>query len=144
MAHNNPFDDNQFVISYELLNLLQWLIDNEQETLKKMVLRANMNAQRQVDHRSDDIQQTVIDFFSLLDALLIETEQEYEVQTALQRVMIPAIDHIDTSMCDSNALALSVAKATQALENKTGENPKDVLCKELLKRWKPSKKPYAH
>ena len=32
----------------------------------------------------------------------------------------------------------------QAIENKTGENPKDVLCKELLKRWKPSKKPYAH
>lgn len=144
MAHNNPFDDNQFVISYELLNLLQWLIENEQENLKKMVIRAQSNGQRSLEHCSDDIQQTVIDFFSLLDALLIEAEEEQQVQSAFQRVMIPAINHIDTSLCDSNAVAMSVAKATQALENKTGENPKEVLCKELLKRWKPNKKPYAH
>lgn len=143
MAHNNPFDDGQFVISYELLSLLQWLIENEQETLKKMVLRATLHNNGPIQH-GEDVQQTIIDFFALLDALVAETSQEQEVQKVLQRVMIPAIDHIDTSMCDSNAVALSVAKAQLALENKTGENPKEVLCKELLKRWKPHKKPYAH
>ena len=147
-------DNNQFVVSYELLQLLQWLIDYEQESIKKLITRSLHNGlQNQLNsplrdlrnpHNIEELQQNVVDFFALFEAMMLEIVNEDEVTNVLQRTMLPAIDHIDSSMCDNNTVAVSIAKARSAMENKTGENPKDVLCKELLKRWKPSKKPYAH
>lgn len=146
------FNDEQFVVSYELLKLLQWLVVNEQESLKKLLntalgqgLKYELNNQRK--HNKEDnlyLQESIIDFFTLMETLLHETAYEHAATNQLQRTMIPAIYHIDTTECDAASVAHSVAKATAAVENKTGENPKEVLCKELLRRWKPSKKPYAH
>lgn len=155
MTNQGPFDNNnQFVVSYELLQLLQWLIDYEQEPLKKLITRSLHNGlQNHLNNPMlnpknqqsiEELQLNVVDFFALLEVMMHEIVNEDEVTNILQRTMLPAIDHIDSSMCDNNTMAVSIAKARTAVENKTGENPKDVLCKELLKRWKPSKKPYAH
>ena len=38
--NNNNSNDNQFVISYELICLLQWIIEHESEQLKQLVQRA--------------------------------------------------------------------------------------------------------
>lgn len=142
-----------FVVSYELLKVLEWLIDHEQEPLKKLLHQALKKGLRQELAHADDmekedsmelLQGNIVDFFTLLEVLTHETIHEHEIKNHIQRTMIPAINHIDTTDCDTTAVALSVAKATAAVENKTGENPKEVLCKEFLKRWKPLKKPYAH
>jgi len=144
-------DQEHFVISYELLKLLQWLIEHEQEPLKKL-LKQSLNrkskqgtataATQQIP--ADHLQINIIHFFSLLETLIHEIEQENEIRHVSHATRIPAIHHIDTNICDSESVALSIAKATDAAENQTGENLKDVLCKELLRRWKPEKKPSIH
>lgn len=166
----SDFNDEHFVVSYELLKLLQWLLVHEQEALKKLVVKALGQGLRyeledthnesecaptatdqlteihreHSEQEAENLQEGMVDFFTLLEMILHETLTEDEATSLLQRTMIPSIYHIDTNACDSTSVALSVEKATAAVQNNTGENPKDVLCKELLKRWKPTKKPYAH
>lgn len=155
MSHSD-FNDEHFVVSYELLKLLQWLLIHEQDALKKLIVTSlgkglqyeladtHDDTNQQENESIEELQENIVDFFTLLEMLLHETLTEQNANTHIQKTMIPAINHIDTTACDLNSVALSVEKATAAVRNKTGENPKEVLCKELLKRWKPAKKPYAH
>jgi hypothetical protein len=152
IQQKKSFDQEHFVVSYELLKLLQWLIENEQDTLKKLLHNALNHGLRSELAQAHDMQQeeaeglqaSIVDFFSLLEALMQETLHESEAKNYIQRTMIPAIYHIDSNSCDTTSVALSIAKATAAVEKKTGEDPKDVLCKELLRRWKPSKERSAN
>lgn len=141
-------DNNQFIISYELLQFFKWLLENEQETLKKLMARALRNGLHEKlyahlagqEDTEQDLQQNIVDFFALLEALLYDLVNENEVEKVVQRNLIPAINNIDSTACDTNTLAVSAAKATSLWENNPQKDPKDILCKELLKRWKPSKK----
>lgn len=149
---NDQFGHNQCTISYRLLKLLQWLVEYEQEPLKKLIIKALAHgldtsdnialATKQQSDLEEELQQSVVDFFALLETLLAEVVHEESVKQTMQRQLIPALDQIDSSLCDSATLASSIAKATSS--NKPQENIKQVLFKELLKRWKPHKKPYAH
>lgn len=152
MSRSN-LNEEHFVVSAELLKLLQWLVTYEQESLKKLLVSAlNQGLKYELDDQiesskeqdSQDLQESIVDFFTLLEMLLHETTHEHAATSQLQRSMIPAIYHIDTTECDEASVAQSVAKATDAVRNKTGENPKEVLCKELLRRWKPLKKAFAN
>jgi hypothetical protein len=145
MINDESFDRYQFVISFELLKLLEWLIDHEQESLKQLIKRAVDHGfpglgMHQMEGDPEELQQNVIDFFALIDALLHETVNEEEAENVLQRSLIPAINSIDATMYDSGAYSTSVAKATAAASRPKGGSPKEILCKELLKRWKPHKK----
>ena len=73
-----PSSDNAyFVVSHELIVLLQWLIEHEQESLKKIIARAlphgleaALQATQSSQHQplnQDELQQNVVDFFSLLE-----------------------------------------------------------------------------
>lgn len=145
---NGSFDNNdQFVISYELLQLFKWLFENEQETLKKLIERALANgldsriSQRVTQESSqEDLQQSIIDFFALLETLLYELTSENEIKKIVEKNLMPSINQIDSKACDQSILAASVNKASSVWENNPEQNPKDILCRELLKRWKPSKK----
>lgn len=155
----SDFNDEHFVVSYELLKLFQWLLIHEQDAVKKLIVHAlGQGLKYELAGTHDDtstamdqdnsetleaLQENIVDFFTLLEIILHESLTEQQANMHIQ-TMIPAINHIDINECDFNSVALSVEKATAAVRNKTGENPKEVLCKELLKRWKPAKKPYAH
>lgn len=147
-------DNSYFVVSYELIVLFSWLIEHEQETLKKLIARAlrhglatelhAVKSSEDLSHiNQEELQQQVIDFFSLLETLIYETSSENEVSEILQRAMIPAIKQIDTHQCDTQTMALSIEKATQAAADHK-KNPKEVLCRELLRRWKPLKNQQPH
>lgn len=154
MNNQGPFDNDnsQFVISYELLCLLHWLFENEQETLKKLIEKSFSNGLAEkiynrkafITDSQEELQQSIIDFFLLLESFLYDLFNEQEAKKLMERHLIPAIDRIDSSTCDNTTFALSIAKATAAYENDPKQNPKEVLCKELLKRWKPSKKIEIH
>ena len=149
---DNSFDNEiqQFVVSFQLLQLLRWLFENEQETLKKVVGRSLKNgldellfmpAERVSD---EDLQQGIVEFFSLLETLLYESLHEDEAKKLKERILIPAVDHIDAGVCDDALVALSVKSAASAVERNPYQDPKEVLCRELLKRWKPAKKVALH
>lgn len=151
--NNNSFDENQCELSYELLYLLKWLADNEENTLKKIVSRAvqqgfkhkMVNPDSTLDELSNEsIQNSIVDFLDLLDLLLHESLNEQSIRTAQQRNLMPAINKIDSNICDNMTVQSSLDKATAHLEHYPDANAKELLFKEILKRWKPQSKKKVH
>jgi len=151
--------ENQLVISFELICLLKWILENEDEKIKKMIskaLHAGLHQELNKKHLSkdlmlDDIQNVLLEFFDMMETLLIESLSEQAVKKALENNLMPAIDRIDSSVCDDATVRFSVEKATSKLEKSSQateqsnhgdsqEKAKEILMKELLKRWKPRKK----
>ena len=151
--NNNEFsnDNNtQFVLSYELLALLRWLVEHDAEKLKKLIVKAlasglkddvlRARQGRTEEQTLDEIQHGILDFFGLLEVLLHEAMSESAVQTAMQKNLMPAIEQIDSAICDDATLRSSLEKVTSKIELNPDENAKELLFKELLKRWKPQNK----
>jgi hypothetical protein len=134
----NTFDNDgdQLLVSPHLLLFLSWLLDQEQETLRRLVAQAhNQNALGTTyeDVTDEDLHQNITDFFSVLEAF-VSDELGLEQHKPLQ---IAALRQIDA---DDTLVALSAAKMTHMIKKDPTGDPKEVLCKELLKRWKPSRK----
>jgi hypothetical protein len=152
MAHNQ--DSNQMNISYELLMLLQWMLEHEQEPLRKIINRAlhnglqkqleSVTTQRERQQAAAELQDSIIDFFMLLETQIDDLMNEDHTQEVIQRNMLPALKQVDARTYSYGALETSIAKAEAAFCKSDVGNPKDILCKELLKRWKPSKKLATH
>jgi len=148
-THAMNDETQNFVISYELLALLEWLIVNEHEGCRKLIQRAvkqgfNVNDARLLQNEHpEELQQNIIDFLALLDNQLNETVTGVEVETVLESTMLPSINNVDPSQYDQNAMQASIAKA-RAAAHKHKENPKETFCKELLKRWKPGRRPWTN
>lgn len=144
MEHDSH--NNQFIVSYELLALLRWLIDHDVDKLKKIIAKAFtaglkdevQRLQANPEMPIEEIHYTIIEFLGIIDLLLVEQNQENMVQRAREQKLLPAIEHIDSTVFDDEIVRTSLEKAT-ATAGKTNEHAKTVLYKELLKRWKPSK-----
>ncbi len=139
---------DQLVISYELLQLMEWIVEHESESLKKLIIRAlkrgfddqlKQSQNYKELYSAEDMQNNVIDFLALIEALLIEATNEKEVDSIIQKNLMPAIDHVDTSNCDSSTLKSSIAIASSKIHKNSKENVQEIFLKELLKRWKPNK-----
>jgi|GEM_PF-320880 uncharacterized membrane-anchored protein YjiN (DUF445 family) len=155
--NNDSFNNNnnhaqQFVISYELLCLLRWLLENDVEKIKKMVSKALASGLKedikQFEQLGDvnadpemieEIQHSIIEFFSMLETLLIESIKEQAAQRAVEKNLMPTVDHIDSKVCDDATVRSSLEKATAKSEMYPQANAQELLFKELLKRWKPTK-----
>lgn len=148
----NNHNPNQFVISYELLCLLRWLLEHDVERIKKLVAKALASGLRddirQFEQLGDvsadpaiieEVQYSIIEFFSMLEMLLLEVMREQAVQRATEKNLMTTVDHIDSTLCDDATVRSSVEKATAKSEMHPKENAQDLLFKELLKRWKPTK-----
>lgn len=154
--NNDSFNGNnqnqQFVISYELLCLLRWLLENDVERLKKMVsrglasgLKDDIKYFEQLGDVSADpgmveeVQHSIIEFFHMLETLLAESIKEQAMQRAVEKNLMPTIDHIDSTLCDDATVRSSMEKTVAKSESHPHANVQNMLYKELLKRWKPSK-----
>lgn len=146
---NNEFDNHgdQFVLSYELLQLMEWLVEKDEEGLKNLIKKAISNGldirlKKEKDNSlvASQAQDNIVNFLTLLEVMLGECTQEHSVEHIMEKAMIPAIDKVDITACDSSTLKSSIEVATSKTENNPKVNVQDVFFKELLKRWKPSKK----
>ncbi len=154
MPGNDPFDTppEQLTLSYELLYLLQWLIEHEQETLKVLIqeaVRHQRNATYlQKEHvyvaHDEELQQNIVDFFELMDVLLYETLEEESIHKAVQMNLMPSLNHIDSAACDTDTIQSSVDEVTAHLDAHPEQNAKDTLYKELLKQWEPDEQTLTH
>jgi hypothetical protein len=143
-------NENNFVVSIELLLLVRWLLEQERESLKKLVVKSlqhgllhELQAPREkLD--CDELQQSIIDFFNYLEDTVGTLMPQYDVDQVIQRAMIPAINHIDKQQCDQEIVDASIAKASTNLTKLPQHELKSILCKELLKQWKPQKKSPQH
>src|SRR5579872_5108007 len=102
--NNNSFShdsNSQFALSYELLNLLKWLECHEADKLKKLITKAishGLHDEMQKIHTLDsnvleDMQHSIIDFFELLDTLLMDAINDHVQQKAREKNLMPTIEH---------------------------------------------------
>ena len=144
--HNNT----HFVLSYELLYLLRWLIDNNADAFRKMVFRAITNQGVDKDLRTismqgesmslEDTQHNIVEFLALLEKYMNEALSEQVHKRARETKLIPTIGQIDSSLCDSATVQSSLEKTAHTLDHNPTINAEDQLFKELLKQWRPQKK----
>ncbi len=141
--------NNQFVLSYELLVLLRWLIDNDENKIKKIIgnaLKSGLQEELQLLDNTEnlselsELQHSITDFLGVMEALLLETSSEHIKEKARQQKLLPSLDQIDTTLCDDTTVRFSVEKATAELAENPSANAKELLYKELLKRWQPADK----
>jgi len=144
--------DEQFAISYELIYLLKWILDNDTSKLKKIVSKSlSSGLKERLEDRNyfsndenenilEDIHQTILEFFVTMEDILLEALSEEAIKKALEQDLIPDIEKIDSTICDDATVRFSVEKATSKIDKNPKADPKDLLFKELLKRWKPNKK----
>jgi hypothetical protein len=141
--------DELFAISYELLCLLRWLVENDADRLKKMITRAvqhGLNEKIELirsysdDEALEDAQDNMVEFFSTLEAMLVDTIQEQAMNQAFERKLMPAIEHIDSTACDNTIVQASLEKAHSKITHNPDKNPQEILLTEILKNWKPTKK----
>lgn len=140
-----PKNTDQLVLSYELLQLLEWLIENEAEAVKKIIKRSlskglGKKLKTQEKLNPSLVQTSVIDFLELLEVLLFESNHEASVSGVIRKNLMPAIDMIDTGSFNAATVESSAAIASTKKEKNPSENAEELLFKELLKRWKPKKK----
>lgn len=141
-------DTQQLTLSYELLQLLAWLAENEPDKLKKIVKFAYNNGLKEdivQSHKTkesalaDSMQYTLANFLNLMEVLLQETAEEDMIQKVVEKKLMPALEHIDLTACDSATVQSSLEKATHRIDNYPQSNPQEILFQELLKSWKPKK-----
>lgn len=145
MDNNQKHD--QLTLSLELLHLMRWIYEHDPEGVKKLISRAmtqgfgkTLHTADNVSSISDGIQHSIIDFFVLMEELMIEVLNEHQIKVVLQKNLFPAIAHIDSSAYDNATLRFSVERVTSQMQNNPSLDAQDLLMKELIKRWKPNKK----
>lgn len=137
-------NDDHFIISQELIIVMQKIIEQYSDELKEIVKKAATKHQNDQPFDAQEAQETILDFLSLFEVLLYETTDEQKVNVQLQKQLMPSIKQIDLTSCDSDIVDSSVENASQKIEDNPKANPQEVLFKELLKQWKPSKETVKH
>ena len=148
MFTNDSFNnEKKFVISHELLALLNRIIDHEEKALTALVRRAvssglkdeiTYNKRLSADELVEEARNTIIDFFAILEFNLVEAMHEQSVKKASEKNLLPAIEQLDATTFDQETVRQCLAKATnQSKDSKS--TPKETLCKELLRSWNPQK-----
>ena len=152
MINNDGFSNEsngQFVLSYELLCLFRWLAENHADDLKPIIAKAlaaglqdELNAIDRTETlpEIEDVQFSIVDFFSLLENILLDGMDEAVDQQAQEQDLLPSIDKIDTTVCDNETVRFSLEKATSLMKDDPSINAKKALFEELLKRWNPQNK----
>ncbi len=154
-SSNGGDNSSQFVLSFELLTLLAWLIEHDADKLQKIVDKALGSGLKQKLRRSDELEQdnegmadqaryNIVEFFGLLETLLSTALSKDTIKCAAEQNLLSTIDQIDSTACDIETLRGSIEKTTTKLQSQPSANPQQVLFEEILRSWKPGKKHVGH
>jgi len=151
---DNDFDEKlsdflraQCFISKDVLKIFKWLIEYEQDSLRKIIIKAikkgikNDYKDKNIEHILD-LNNYLLDFFILLENILYEISSN-DFNSDLDRKLLSIIDKFDSNQYNIDDIESSISKVNNDKNvNKSNEQLKSLLCKELLKRWRPAKKEY--
>lgn len=140
-------NDDQFIVSYELLYILQWLITYEREAFAQLVHKAFVQGS-QTAHNNDMFEQTeeaeylqssVIDFFNFLQQEVDIISEEESMQHIMQTNLLKTLDHIDAKIFDPSIIKASMIETAEKVEMQQNLQAKAYFLKQLLKKWTPKK-----
>lgn len=144
MEFGDRFTDH-LVITPELLVLMRRLVTDHEHDLKALVSKV-VTKKSSGDDVADpqEAQAIILEFFALMEHLLEQAHQEQEVAQHLQKQLMPSLNHIDQTSCDHHMVSSSAQSAIDQMRSNAQANPQELLFKEILKHWKPSKKTILH
>jgi len=137
-------NDDHFIISQELIMVMQKILDQQNDELKDIIRKALIKNHDNTPFDAQEAQETILDFLSLLELVIYEINNEQKTNVQLQRQLMPSIKQIDLKNCDSETVDTSIEHATEQIEKNPKANPQELLFKELLKQWKPTKETIKH
>lgn len=137
--------DNQLLVSFELICLLKWMLENEDEKLSKIIKKAmesglqeeiNKKAFMSKEEMLFSIQPVLFDFFDMLECMLAESIGQNAIRKVIEKNLMPSIDHIDSSVCDNETVRFCIEKTALKLDR---EEEKELLKNYSKKNTKNSK-----
>jgi hypothetical protein len=151
------FDESeQCVLSYELVQLLRWLIEHEQTSLRTLVTKALkkdfVKSIKEADSQTGsskapspgEVRAIIIEFLHCVDLLLIDAIVIDKTSQQEQKRLLPAISQIDQTAYEQGSIRTSIEKAHRKISQQTSEaEAQEKLFKELLRSWKPVKQRQA-
>lgn len=140
-------NDDQFIVSYELLYILQWLMTYEKEAFSQLIHKAFVQGSEASDvHVTSDqheeaeyLQSSVIDFFSFLEQEVETVAQAESMKHIMQKNLLKTLDHIDPNLFDPAIIKASMMATAEKLNPQRNHQAKDYFLKQLLKKWQPKK-----
>jgi hypothetical protein len=141
-------DTSQVTLSYELLHLIRWIVENEPEQLKTIIDNALQNGlnkdfkQKQMSEESasEAMHYSIVDFLTLMEIMLNDSVNEQTMKNVVEKKLMPALDHIDTTECDTAIVKGSAKRASSQIEAHPNSSAQELLFQELLRSWNPNKK----
>ena len=127
-------EGTQFVLSYELLCLLRWLIDHHPHQLQQLITKAlsaglysqiqnqihNPMSEQTIAQDNELVQQSIIDFCAHLEVMLHEQITVLLKQKAREQDLLTTVEHIDGEACDQDTVRESIEKVTAHHKEKNG------------------------
>ena len=148
MSHDNMFEEDQFVISYELLHILHWLLKYEQAGLSELITQAfvkgyeeklkQQDLYAQIQH-SDDVQNSIVHFFNFLEQHVATISNSENSKKIMHQNIIRTLDQIDPKRFDYDTIKSTVLATADKIKPKNQTEAKTLFLKELLKQWNPKK-----
>lgn len=149
MANKNILEnDDQFVISYELLHILHWILKYEKRELMQLLERAfhkgsdsshNPHDIYEQIQESDDLQNSIVDFFAFLEDQVAALSSNHSTKKIMQGNLSETLDHIDQKAFDPSIIKSSMKTTAEKVSSQKKQQAKELFLKELLKQWKPKK-----
>jgi hypothetical protein len=146
MSHDNFFEEEQFVISQELLHILHWLIKYQEAELSQIVTQAyfkgfeeKIKKQDMFDQiqESTDMQNSVVDFLNFLEHQIAILNNQENNKTIMHPNVIETLDRIDPKQFDFETIKSTVIATADKIKPKSQTDAKKVFLKELLRQWEP-------
>ncbi len=143
MAHKAFLEnDDQFIVSYELLYILQWLMTYEKEAFTQLVHKAFIQGSQTTNEydtadqfeEAEYLQSSVIDFFSFLEQEVENVAQTESIKHIMQKNLLKTLDHIDPKIFDPAIIKASMMATAEKLNPQRNHQAKDYFLKELLKK----------
>lgn len=137
----------QFVISYELLHMLHWLLKYEGQELSKLINKSFMKGlEEKAKHNdvtsqiqlSEEMQNSIVDFFTFIEQEIADISDK-ETTKLMDKDVIETLDHIDREQLDYSTIKSTINKNVEQCSIDRLDCTKAHFLKELLKQWKPTK-----
>lgn len=146
MSNEHFFEEEQFVISPELLHILHWLMKYEEAALCELVAQAyykgfeeKIKKQDMFDQIQDstDLQNSVVDFLNFLENQVAFLNNQKHTKTIIHPNVMDALDRIDPKQFDFETIKSTVLATADKIRPKNSTDAKKMFLKELLKQWEP-------
>ncbi len=148
MSDETMLHEEQFMISYELLYALHWLLKHEENELSKLIMQAYLKGYQEKlikqemydeNEQPEDVVNSVVEFFNFLDhhvAMVNATQKDKKIT---DHTIIKTLDKIDPERFDYETIQSTVLATADKMKPKNQDDAKNLFLKELLRQWNPKK-----